>query len=268
LSGTAFPTTAGGRQEIYGGMANVLFDLDISQPWLFPYFGGGVGYQAVNLSNVHATGIAMPAALGAQGSPGNFAYQAIAGLSFPIPHVPGLSVTLEYRFMQVFGGGDYNAVVATPSGIHSGQLANKLVTSNSGLLGVRYAFSVMPPPAPPVAAVAPAPAPARSYVVFFDWDKYNLTDRAKQIIAEAAANIAKVDHTRIEVNGYTDTTGTPKYNMALSIRRANAVAAELVRLGVAKSDIAIQGFGDTKLLVPTGPQVREPQNRRVEIIIK
>jgi outer membrane protein OmpA-like peptidoglycan-associated protein len=70
------------------------------------------------------------------------------------------------------------------------------------------------------------------------------------------------------VNGYTDTTGTPQYNMGLSIRRANAVAAELVKDGVPKAAIAIQGFGETHLLVPTGPQVREPQNRRVEIIIQ
>jgi len=45
------------------------------------------------------------------------------------------------------------------------------------------------------------------------------------------------------------------------------VAAELVKDGVAKSAISIQGFGDTHLLVPTGPGVREPQNRRVEVII-
>ena len=68
--------------------------------------------------------------------------------------------------------------------------------------------------------------------MFFDWDKYNLTDRARQIIAEAAANSTKVQYTRIEVNGYTDTSGTPKYNLGLSIRRANAVKAELIKDGV------------------------------------
>jgi outer membrane protein OmpA-like peptidoglycan-associated protein len=46
------------------------------------------------------------------------------------------------------------------------------------------------------------------------------------------------------------------------------VAAELVKDGVPKTAITIQGFGETHLLVPTGPGVREPQNRRVEIIIK
>ena len=59
--------------------------------------------------------------------------------------------------------------------------------------------------------------------------------------------------TRIEVNGYTDTSGTPEYNQRLSIRRAESVAAELVKDGVPDNAISIQGFGDTQLLVPTGP---------------
>ena len=52
------------------------------------------------------------------------------------------------------------------------------------------------------------------------------------------------------------------------MRRAQTVAAELVRDGVPRNAITIQGFGETHLLVPTGPGVREPQNRRVEIIIR
>jgi OOP family OmpA-OmpF porin len=69
------------------------------------------------------------------------------------------------------------------------------------------------------------------------------------------------------VNGYTDTSGTPQYNQGLSLRRGQAVAAELVKDGVPKAAIAIQGFGETHLLVSTGPGVRGPQNRRVEIIV-
>ena len=104
--------------------------------------------------------------------------------------------------------------------------------------------------------------------MFFDWDRADLTDRARQIIREAAENSTRVQYTRIEVNGYTDTSGTAAYNQRLSVRRAQAVAAELVRNGVPRHAITIQGFGETHLLVPTGPGVREPQNRRVEIIIR
>jgi outer membrane protein OmpA-like peptidoglycan-associated protein len=120
-------------------------------------------------------------------------------------------------------------------------------------------------PGPPAARVA---APARSFMVFFDWDKFNLTERARAVIRDAAQAARSVQHTQIEVNGYADTSGSPGYNMPLSMKRAQAVAAELVRNGVARQEIAIKAFGDTVLLVPTGPGVREPQNRRVEIIIK
>jgi outer membrane protein OmpA-like peptidoglycan-associated protein len=142
--------------------------------------------------------------------------------------------------------------------------------NHSILIGVRYAFGARSAAAPaPTTPVAAAPAPvSRSYLVFFDWDKASLTDRARQIVAEAAANASRVQYTRIEVNGYTDTSGTPKYNQGLSVRRALAVAEELVKDGVPRNAIAIQGFGETHLLVPTGPGMREPQNRRVEIVIK
>jgi OOP family OmpA-OmpF porin len=104
-------------------------------------------------------------------------------------------------------------------------------------------------------------------LVFFDWDKAVLTDRARQIGSDAASNSTRVQYTRLEVNGYTDTSGTASYNQGLSVKRAEAVAAELVKDGVPAGAIAIQGFGQTHLLVPTGANVREPQNRRVEIII-
>jgi len=127
-----------------------------------------------------------------------------------------------------------------------------------------------PPPPPPAAAppvAAPAPAPARTYLVFFDWDRADLTTRAEQIVAEAAAASTHVQVTRILCNGYTDTSGTVKYNQALSLRRATNVANELVKDGVPRGEIDIKGFGESHPLVPTGPGVREPQNRRVEIIL-
>jgi outer membrane protein OmpA-like peptidoglycan-associated protein len=79
---------------------------------------------------------------------------------------------------------------------------------------------------------------------------------------------ANVRTTRIEVNGYTDPSGTPQYSQGLSVRRADAVAAELDKDGVPRAGIGITGFGETHPLVPTGPGVREPQNNRVEIIIR
>ncbi len=104
--------------------------------------------------------------------------------------------------------------------------------------------------------------------MFFDWDRAELTPRARQVVAEAAKATTRVQVTRIEVNGYTDTSGTARYNQGLSVRRAEAVANELARAGVPRGSISIQGLGQTRLLVPTANGVREPQNRRVEITLR
>ncbi|GGJ03997.1 OmpA family protein [Neoroseomonas lacus] len=104
--------------------------------------------------------------------------------------------------------------------------------------------------------------------MFFDWNRADLTARARQIIGEAAQARTTQAVTRIEVNGYTDTSGSAQYNQGLSVRRANTVAAELVRLGVPRNEIVARGFGETNLLVPTPDNTREPQNRRVEIILR
>ena len=232
----------------------------------------GAGYGWTDLNKVYVAGAGYPFELRTNDTAGNFAWQVIAGLSFPIPDVPGLSMTAEYRFYSVLGDLAYKsaAVYGNPEPhAAAGNFDLRNQYNNSVLLGVRYAFDVAPPPppeAPPVAA--PAPAAARSYLVFFDWDRADLTDRARQIVREAAMNSTHVQYTRIEVNGYTDTSGSPEYNQRLSVRRAQTVATELVKDGVPQSAITIQGFGETHPLVPTGPGVREAQNRRVEIVIQ
>jgi OmpA-OmpF porin, OOP family len=271
LSGTdASGVNASGWENKYGVMFNALYDFNLG--WaVVPYLGAGVGYQWAHWSGVTFTAPGNPTVSAfSDSTKGSFAYQAIVGAALPIAAMPGLALTAEYRFMGMSGSRDY-AATGTVSGTPGSVPTSFKVTdeyNNSFLLGVRYNFGVAPPPPPPAPVAAPAPAPARTYLVFFDWDKYDLTDRAKQIIAEAAQNSTKVQYTKIQVNGFTDTSGTPQYNMGLSIRRANAVKAQLITDGVPANVIGIQGFGDTHLLVPTGPGVREPQNRRVEIIIQ
>ncbi|MDE2240569.1 MAG: OmpA family protein, partial [Rhodospirillales bacterium] len=198
---------------------------------------------------------------------GSFAYQGIVGLSFPIAPVMGLSATLEYRFIGLTNERRYNVGnTALPTSFRQQGEYNNQIN-----VGLRYEFSPPAPPAPapmPAAApqAAPAPTPAKTYLVFFDWDKYSLTPRATQIIAQAASDSKTQNVTTLEVNGYTDTSGAADYNMGLSIKRAKAVAAQLVADGVPANEIEMHGYGETHLLVPTGPGVREPQNRRVEII--
>jgi len=253
-----FPATGG--LNTYGPMINALYDIPVGLP-VFPYVGAGGGYQYQSF-NSHLSSFGDTFG----GSKGSFAYDAIVGLSYPIEMVPGLSATVEYKFMQLVESRNYSDGFG--GSFHFGQ-----ESSNTFSLGLRYALfqpaPAAPAPAPaPAPVAAPAPAPAKTYLVFFDWDKYNLTPRADQIISEAASDSKTSNVTTLQVSGYTDTSGTPTYNMGLSERRAKAVAAELVTDGVPASEIEIHAFGETHLLVPTGPGVREPQNRRVEIVLQ
>ncbi len=268
IDGSAFGhARASGIHTTWGPMIDALYDMNIGLP-IFPYVGAGAGYQWVQNEN--------NGPFFASGTKGGFAYNLIAGLSYPIAAVPGLSVTAEYRFTQVVADmkegesitGGYPVGSAIP-----GTVKYDHQSTNSILVGLRYQLFNPAPAAPAVApvaapvAAAPAPAPARTYLVFFDWDKASLTPRATQIIAQAASDSKTQSTTTIDVNGYTDTSGTPVYNQGLSVRRAKAVAAQLVADGVPASEITAKGFGDTNLLVPTGANVREPQNRRVEIVL-
>ncbi len=119
---------------------------------------------------------------------------------------------------------------------------------------------------PPVQAPAPAAPVAHSYMVFFDFDKSDLTPQAVSIVDQAAQNAGPAKVTEIQVTGHTDTVGSDAYNLRLSRRRAESVAAELEKRGVPASEIAIFAKGKRDLLVPTGDGVKEPQNRRVQIV--
>jgi iron complex outermembrane receptor protein len=118
---------------------------------------------------------------------------------------------------------------------------------------------------PPVMAPKPA-ATARSYQVFFDFNKSDLTPQAVTIVDTAAKNAGPAKVTEIEVTGHTDTVGSDAYNMRLSRRRAESVAAELEKMGIPSKEIAIFAKGKKDLLVPTADGVKEPQNRRVQIV--
>jgi len=119
---------------------------------------------------------------------------------------------------------------------------------------------------PPVTAPEPVPAAPRSYMVFFDFNKSDLTPEAAGIVAQAAKNAGPAKITQLTVTGHTDTAGSDAYNMRLSRRRAESVAAELEKDGIPSGEIEIIAKGKRDLLVSTGDGVRQPQNRRVQIV--
>ena len=109
---------------------------------------------------------------------------------------------------------------------------------------------------------------ARDFIVYFPFDQHVLTPEAQEVVQQAASYAASGSATRIVVTGHADRSGSNAYNQRLSERRAQAVAAELERRGVARNNITVQAFGESRPLVPTADGVREPQNRRVEIVLR
>jgi iron complex outermembrane receptor protein len=144
------------------------------------------------------------------------------------------------------------------------------------MFGVTAKYTFGAPPAPPEApkgseytpppVVAATPSVPHSYMVFFDFNKSDLTAQATAIVDQAAKNAGPAKATQINVTGHTDTVGSDAYNMRLSRRRAESVAAELEKQGISSSEIEIIAKGKQDLLVPTKDGVREPQNRRVTIV--
>ena len=222
-------------------MANAFYDFLAGGP-IVPYIGAGLGVAFVNAS-----------ALGGNSSSTNFAYQGIIGVGWNID--PMFRLNLDGRY---FG---------TTSPTVSNPLVGGVTYQNNNFslmmsLAVRFGAPPAPPPPPPPAVAPP------SFMVFFDWDRSNLSAQALATIKQAADAFRQKGNARITATGHTDTSGPESYNMALSLRRANAVKDALVREGVPAQAITVIGMGEKGLLVPTADGVREPQNRRVEIVIQ
>ncbi|WP_395676596.1 OmpA family protein [Inquilinus sp.] len=238
-----------GHERTIGLMANVYYDFEFGSRFV-PYVGGGIGV-GFNTWKVKIR----DANIDFEYDSPLFAYQGIAGVSYSI--TPKLAVNLEYRY---FGETDAE-FTSGPTKIKLGAPANHTI-----LAGVKYAFEFGAASGEP-APETPVDTGQRSYLVFFDFDSSRLTPEARSIVAAAATDAIGGESTRIGVTGHTDRSGTDAYNQALSVRRAEAVRRELVADGVADNLIIIRGAGEADPLVPTADGVREPQNRRVEIVM-
>ena len=224
-----------GRIEQLSVMANLLYDF-LPGATITPYVGAGAGIAfvdaAINGCSLCST---------------QFAYQGIVGLGWNVDQ--SFRINLDGRYYGTTNPAAYQ---------------NNNITA---MLSLSYKFG-QPEAAPAPAAPAPAAVAPPSFMVFFDWDRSNLSAQALNTIKQAADAYKTKGSARITATGHADKSGPEAYNMALSLRRANVVKDALVQNGVPANVIAVVGRGEAQPLVQTADGVREPQNRRVEIVVQ
>jgi outer membrane protein OmpA-like peptidoglycan-associated protein len=204
-------------RPLVGTFANVVYQLG-GLVGIHPYFGIGLGYQEVSSSGIRT-------------ADGGFATQGILGADYPIRAVPGDASTTPGEGAPI---------------------------AEAALLGFRYALGTT---RVPVATPAPEwPQSAQRggqetsrFLVFFDWDRSNLSERGRQIVASAAVRANSGRPASIDVQGYEDTSGGVSYVKFLTRKRGGAVVAELVRNGVPRESVTLSGAGmSTESSLPTG----------------
>jgi outer membrane protein OmpA-like peptidoglycan-associated protein/opacity protein-like surface antigen len=258
---------AGGKTTALSFMLNGMLDFG-DDDGLQGFVGGGVGVARVKADKY---------ALNTYGSFLNdsdtvFAWQAIAGIRAPI--TDRIDASLKYRF---FNADNVKLVDVT------GRTLDGRFRSHSIMGGFTMNFgepAAPPPPpevvAPPPPPIAPPPPPEQPpvpvvtcspgpFIVFFEWDKSDITPEAASILDNAVSQYANCGSAQVMLAGHADRSGAPKYNVALSQRRADAVKAYMVAHAIPDSVISEQAFGESKPRVDTADGVREVQNRRVEI---
>ena len=259
--GTFLAPATGGMSEA-AGMINVNYDFDLGGRW-GATIGAGLGAGDVNEYGY------VDGAKRLQGAAWGFAWQGMVGLSYQFSEHFQIFADLRYRsvdpahFYQDPTFGNECDCGTDPIRVHQ-------IHEEAALGGIRYYFGEAPPPPPPPPPPAPPPPPpppppVKTFIVFFDFDKSNLTAEAQSVVQEAVKTAKTNGMVKVLITGHTDTVGSDSYNQGLSVRRANTVKDEMVHEGMDGSTISIEGKSFHDPLVPTGPGVREPQNRRAVI---
>ena len=103
-----------------------------------------------------------------------------------------------------------------------------------------------------------------SSVVYFEFDKYDLTAESRAVLL-AHADKLKGASVAVRLEGHADERGSREYNMALGEKRANAVRDFLVTQGVNGSSLEVISFGEEQPAVAGSDEASWAQNRRVEL---
>ncbi len=229
------------------------------------FIGGGLGFARIKLNNIQRFSNLSPII---DDSDSVFpAWQVIAGVRQALS--PTIDATLKYRFFNA-----ENVELAQLGGAE----AETRMRTHSILGGLTFNFGAAPLPpviVPPAPYIPPPPAPepmptpppaiVGPFIVFFDWDRSDITPQAAAILDNAASAYQQTGQAQVVLAGHADRSGSADYNVGLSQRRADAVRSYLAGRGVPDGAIATEAFGESRPLVETADGVREPQNRRVEI---
>ena len=245
-----------GHATSFDLMANGYYDF-LPYSKLDPYIGVGVGVARVNYTNLAGAGTGVVL----DDSDTQFAYQGIVGVRYLV--APQWDLGAEYRYFATLDPHvTTTAATAPPSANVAAPYGN-----HSFMLGLTYHFAAAAPPPPPPPA-APVQAAPNVYLVFFEFDKSNISAVSAQVLDRAIADFHKNGSVKFLVQGYTDLSGSVDYNMKLSERRADAVKAYLLGHGVTAEQITTEWFGKSNPRVPTADGVRNQENRRAEIYLK
>ena len=255
--GTTFP--AKGSITSIAFMTNAVYDFMPESVWT-PYLGVGVGAARISIGDAGPAGTG----INVDAKDWQFAYQGIAGIKYAFN--PRWTASLDYRYFATTDPKfSTNITGSTIS-------AKTQYSTHNVFLGIAYHFGAPPAPPPPVQPVMQPPAappapPTRLFIVYFEFDKATLTAPGAKTVHEAAMTFKSTGSAKIMLTGYTDLAGTQQYNLGLSKRRADTVAGALVKEGVPKAAIVEAWRGKENPAVPTADGVKEPRNRRVEIVL-
>ena len=233
-----------GKLKEWTGMINAVYDIKMGSDKWGLAVGAGVGIDNPRLT----------AGDGTDSNDKVFAAQGIAGFTYRVNQ--HWDLVLNYRYLWV-GGAELQASVLPVA--REVDLEKHTIT-----VGFRYGYDEPPPPPPVVEPPAP-PAQAKQFIIFFGFNKCNVTAEADAVLSEAASSAKSGGGASVRIVGHTDTSGSNAYNQKLSECRANAAKSNLVGKGVSEGSISTSGKGETELMVQTGDRVKEPQNRRATI---
>lgn len=192
----------------------------------------------------------------------NFAYQGIVGLNYQVGERS--QVFARYRYFVV---SDPEFTFTAPDGVHYCCYDFDTIQKHTATIGFRYFFLPPPPVVPPPEVPPPAPQ-TKQFIVFFGYNKCNITAEADRVLSEAASTAKSTGSASVKIVGHTDTSGSAAYNQRLSDCRANAAKNNLIDKGIAEGQISASGRGESELMVQTADGVKEPQNRRAVIDVE